>query len=107
MTDDIVMRLKKDRDKDLFPILEEAAEEIERLRKLVNAQKGRTAEVSQLCKETTDELLSDRNRWRDLAEFLCQKAPGITVPDEIASRFPDPLVVTICDDPEAIWLRNE
>ena len=49
MTDDIVLRLKKDRDKDLFPILEEAAEEIERLRALVTrlAEEGR-------CRHCTD-----------------------------------------------------
>lgn len=40
-----------------------------------------------------ERLRADRDRWRALAEYLCQNAPSVVVPDEIACQFPDPLVV--------------
>ena len=46
--------------------------------------------------EAADEierLRADRDRWRALAEYLCQNAPSVVVPDEIACQFPDPLAV--------------
>lgn len=40
-----------------------------------------------------EEMKADRDRWRALAEYLCQNAPSVVVPEEIACLFPDPLVV--------------
>ena len=77
MSDDIVTRLRKKLvmealgDKGTYLTLGDcldAADEIERLR-------------------------ADRDRWRALAEYLCQNAPSVVVPDEIACQFPSPLVV--------------
>lgn len=39
------------------------------------------------------DMKNDRDRYRALAEYLCQNAPSVVVPDEIACLFPDPLVV--------------
>jgi hypothetical protein len=38
------------------------------------------------------ELIADRDRWRILAEFLCDQPPSVVVPDEIARLFPQPMV---------------
>jgi hypothetical protein len=48
------------------------------------------------------ELLAERDRYRDLAEYLCRTVPSVVVPDEIASRFPDPWVVRVCTIDEAV-----
>ena len=76
VSDDIVTRLRAynigniahEASSHMEEMLYEAADEIERLR-------------------------ADRDRWRALAEYLCQNAPSVVVPDEIACQFPDPLVV--------------
>lgn len=39
------------------------------------------------------DMKNDRDRWRALAEHLCQNAPSVAVPEEIACLFPDPLLV--------------
>lgn len=92
MTDDIVARLREHREDEkkigndlLAEVLGDAAYEIERLFPLYERQKARTAEVAQLCKETTDELLADRERWKTIAhcsycepqhDYYCTKHRG-------------------------------
>ena len=35
------------------------------------------------------EMRDDRNRWRLLAQFLCEQSEGIVIAEEIALLFPD------------------
>ena len=51
------------------------------------------ADVIWKAADEIERLRADRERWRALAEYLCQNAPSVVVPDEIACQFPDPLVV--------------
>lgn len=44
------------------------------------AQKARTAEVAQLCKETTDRLLAERNQWKHWAEEYFYTDPDCECP---------------------------
>lgn len=46
-----------------------------------------------LAADEIERLREDRDRWRALAEYLCQNAPSMVIPEEIACHFPDPLLV--------------
>lgn len=65
---------------------------VTRLRKHVRGDYEKTAEfLLGLAADEIERLRADRERWRALAEYLCQNAPSMIVPNEIARLFPDPL----------------
>lgn len=68
---------------------------VTRLRELREVLMGNPimAREVQEAMDEIERLRADRDRWRALAEYLCQNAPSVVVPDEIACQFPDPLVV--------------
>jgi hypothetical protein len=39
------------------------------------------------CELVIRELQTDRNRWRELAEHLCDYAGEVDIPEQIASKF--------------------
>jgi hypothetical protein len=48
--------------------------------------------------EKVHRLQADRDRWRDLAIYLCDNIQSVVVSDTIASRFPDPLTKDNLED---------
>jgi hypothetical protein len=73
MTDDIVTRLRE--------------------RALILFQNGAdgNAFIDEHAADEIERLRADRDRYRLLADYLCQNAPSVIVPDEISCLFPDPL----------------
>jgi hypothetical protein len=53
--------------------------------------KGGVPYTCQDCPAMID-MRDDRDRWRKLAEYLCDHAPSVVVPDQLAQLFPEQVV---------------